>query len=201
MLSIKMDAADAFGAILKTHTLDAGSRKAADFLNLVAGDEEEHRRTSGFPPESYFHDLGQIEILSTLLKQLYEQTIQARTGVSLIEWRALEAIGHAPGITATELAAYWEYDKVSVGRAIQSLKKRGFLVASPHPDDKRKTELRHTTAGQIAFDEHLQMKKRTLDALALIVTTEELDTFNAISHKLVEHFRRVIQVAKQGRGR
>lgn len=174
--------------------LDTASRKAAAFLDKVVGTDP---AAGVFPPEAYLHDLGQIEVLSTLLTQVYEQTMQAKTGLSLIEWRALEAIGYAPGITASELAAYWEYDKVSVGRALQNLKGRELVVSSPHHVDKRKTELRLTGAGRAAFTDHLTIKQRYLDALPAVISEEELATYNAITRKLVEHFRRVKQVAKK----
>ncbi len=174
--------------------LDAASRNAAAFLDRVAGNDAAQ---GVFPPESYLHDLGQVEILTTLLNRVYEQTMQAKTGLALVEWRALEAIGYAPGITASELASYWEYDKVSVGRALNSLKKNGLVISSPHHVDKRKTELRLSESGRVAFTEHLEIKQRYLDALRAVVSPDELAAFNATTRKLVEHFRKVKQVAKK----
>lgn len=182
---------------MKPSLLDAESRRAAIFLDQLSGSGHGAVANGSFPPESYLHDLGQIEVLSTLIRQVYEQTMQARTGLTLIEWRALEAIGYAPGITASELATYWEYDKVAVSRALQNLKRRELVVSSQHQGDKRKTELRHTDAGRIAFQDHLEIKRRYLDALSGVLSKDELSTYNSITRKLVDHFRRVKQVANK----
>ncbi|OKO76973.1 MarR family transcriptional regulator [Bradyrhizobium sp. NAS80.1] len=178
---------------MKTRVVDEETRKAASFLKRISGDANDQPATlhEGFPPESYRYDLGQVEILSTLLHRLYEAAMQARTGVSLIEWRVLEAVGCAPGITAIEVAQYWEYDKVAVSRALQNLKKRRLVAVTPHPDDKRRSQLHHTKAGQAAYKEQLAVKQRYLDALSVVLTKEEVRMYGDLTRKLIDHFRRV----------
>ncbi|MFM0415743.1 MULTISPECIES: MarR family winged helix-turn-helix transcriptional regulator [Paraburkholderia] len=178
---------------MKTQLLSDNCRKAIGFLERLSepGESTGSMLKRTFPPEVYRYDTSQIEILSTLISDVYEQTIQPQLGMSVKHARILESIGYADKVTAAELAQYWEFDKMTVSRAVQSLRKRGLIETCPHPSDKRRIALRLTSAGHVAFRHEEAVKARFLNALSEAITTEEMRVFTDTARRLIDHFRRV----------
>ncbi|MFT4510589.1 MarR family winged helix-turn-helix transcriptional regulator [Caballeronia sp. 15711] len=175
---------------LKTRVLSEEARKAQAFLKRLSG-KDGVAAGKTFPPETYRYELSQVQILAALLNRIYARELLPLHGLPLMEWRLLEAIGLAPGITAAEFAQYWVYDKVTVSRALQTLKNRGLIESGPHATDKRRIELRLTEEGQAAFGEQLDAKNRQLEALTGVLTDEEMSSFTSLTRQLIDHFRRV----------
>ncbi|MFM0635382.1 MarR family transcriptional regulator [Paraburkholderia metrosideri] len=175
---------------MKTRVQSEELRQARAFLNRLSG-EKSAAEGGPFPQERYRYDLSQVQILSTLLERLYTKQMLPLHELPLLEWRLLEAIGNSPGITAAEFSRYWVYDKVTVSRALRTLKARDLVESAPHATDGRRAELRLTTAGYGAFNDQLGAKHRLLEALSSVLSDKEMTEFTRVSHKLIDHFRRV----------
>lgn len=178
---------------MKTRVQTEEVRQAQAFLKRLAGERDESGAAGGvpFPPESYRYELSQIQILSTLLERLYAKQMLPLNDLPLLEWRLLEAIGSSPGITAAEFSRYWVYDKVTVSRALRTLKERELVESAPHATDGRRVELRLTETGRAAFNDQLDAKHRHLEALSSVLTEKEMAEFTRLSRKLIDHFRHV----------
>ncbi|HEF4742378.1 TPA: MarR family transcriptional regulator [Burkholderia multivorans] len=175
---------------MKTRVHSEETHKAETLMKRLVADGQ-RPAVSAFPPDTYRYELSQVQILSTLLGRIYSKQMLPLHDLPLLEWRLLEAIGGAPGITAAEFAQYWVYDKVAVSRALRTLKTRGFVESAPHPTDGRRIELRLTAAGQAAYESQLGAKHRQLEALSSVLTDQEMSEFAALARKLIDHFRRV----------
>lgn len=177
---------------MKTRVHDEESHRAISLLRqLSPADGGQPAGGPAFPPEAFRQDLGQVQILSTLLYRIYENGVQARHGLPIVEWRVLEAVGYAPGITAVEIAKYWEFDKVAVSRALTQLRKLGLVESRAHERDRRRAELHPTAAGREAFARQVETKQRFLHALADVLSREQFDAFTATTRTLIDHFRRI----------
>jgi DNA-binding MarR family transcriptional regulator len=67
------------------------------------------------------------------------------------EWRVLVWLAAEPGMTATELGARANLDKMQVSRAIARMEKDGLLEREPDPDDRRSRQVRLLPAGRALF--------------------------------------------------
>jgi DNA-binding MarR family transcriptional regulator len=176
--------------ILKTRVHSEESRHAQAYVERLA-QRKDGKPDRAFPPENYRYELSQVQILATLLERIYTKELMPLYGLSILEWRLIEAIGSAPGMTASEFSQYWVYDKVTVSRALRALKARDLIELAPHATDGRRTELRLTAAGEATFRNQLDAKHRNLAALSDVLGDEEMGEFTRLSLKLIDHFRRV----------
>jgi DNA-binding MarR family transcriptional regulator len=183
---------------LKERVPDEQSRKAISFLDSLGldGTSRAEAESRIFAPIEFRDDPGQIEILRALIHRFYDLHVLSKHGLPELEWRILESVGYAPGVTAVELAQYWALEKMTVSRGVQSLKKNGLIRTQHRPTDKRSIELHHTALGARTFEEQSATKKQFINALSETVTPEEMGTFVAVTRKLIDHFRRVLELTK-----
>lgn len=185
--------------VLKKQLADEQTQRALRFLRHVSADKDERLKLAGtsFPPPEYEGSLWEIAILNSLITRVYEAHMRSRHGLPVLEWQVLEAAGFAAGVTAAQLVDYWVYDKTTVSRAIQSLKKAGLLQTRPHATDKRSMGIYLTKKGHEAFVTHTETKMRFRSALAETVSKEEISATAVVLRKLIDHFRSVLEVSSR----
>lgn len=66
-------------------------------------------------------------------------------GLTRPQWQVLSRLHRYPGITQTELAEMLEMERATAGRMLDRLERRGWLVRSADPADRRVNRL-HLTA-------------------------------------------------------
>ncbi|MFT3802371.1 MAG: MarR family transcriptional regulator [Burkholderiaceae bacterium] len=82
--------------------------------------------------------LGLIRIVANVEADL-ARVLQARHGLGLSEYRALEILARSPNdeLRMQELAAHLRLNQSSVSRMVERLERAGFTVRDLCPDDKR----------------------------------------------------------------
>ncbi|WP_208976373.1 MarR family winged helix-turn-helix transcriptional regulator [Polycladidibacter hongkongensis] len=93
----------------------------------------------------------QVRVFSTVISETIAQVYGAKYGLSVSEWRTMAILGSHQALSASEIVARSSMDKVSVSRAVQSLRKIGYLKRDIDGDDRRKSVLRLTEDGQAVF--------------------------------------------------
>ncbi len=93
-------------------------------------------------------DRRQIGYLITDVARLMRAAFDRRArqiGLTRPQWQVLSRLHRYPGITQTELAEMLEMERATAGRMLDRLERRGWLVRSADPADRRVNRL-HLTA-------------------------------------------------------
>ena len=111
-----------------------------------------------------------LSVLSNRISQDIAQLYREKHGISVTEWRIIAVLGRKPGLSARGLVERTAMDKVAVSRAVTALAERGLLIRDTHDDDRRRSVLRLSPAGQAIHEDvapkALAYEKRLLAALS-----------------------------------
>jgi MarR family transcriptional regulator, transcriptional regulator for hemolysin len=121
--------------------------------------------------------------LESTLKS-YRRFAQARLqesgiDITIDQWLVLKTIHESPDITQQQVGNAVFKDFASVARIVQLLDQKGFLHRTPHPNDKRRSELVLTRSGHSLL--------RTLEPIIRAYRSEAL---NGVDKEDVERMRR-----------
>lgn len=87
--------------------------------------------------------------LSTAIARIYAE----RLDLGITEWRVMAVLGLHPGLSAGEVAQRTAMDKVAVSRAVARLVQAGRVERGMDPEDRRRSVLHLTDAGQEIYAE------------------------------------------------
>lgn len=96
-----------------------------------------------------------------------------------VKWLALGIIANNPGLTQAELAQKLELGNAAVGRLVDRLEQRQFIIRKPDPDDRRAYRLTLTKPA-----------KNLLDHLKDTATKLRVDVLNGFSDNEVKTLNR-----------
>ena len=85
--------------------------------------------------------------VSSKLASLYSD----RFGISIAEWRVMAVLGQKSNLSADEVCAMTEMDKVSVSRAVTKLMKKKQLLRNFSKEDKRRSILKLSRSGYAIY--------------------------------------------------
>lgn len=109
---------------------------------------------SGHPVLELEHFLPyRLSVLSNSISSAIARSYQSRFALSITEWRVLAVLGRYPGLSGSEVVERTAMDKVAVSRAVNSLLEAGRLARSTDAEDRRRSVLVLTEAGQEVYDE------------------------------------------------
>lgn len=126
--------------------------------------------------------------LTTLSNRLYVGTtrqVESGFGLATREWRVLALLGKLEPVSASELVARSPMDKASVSRAVASLSKRGLVVVTPDPGDRRVQQLGMTNAGRKLYAQVAPLSLARHRALLAALTPKERVSIFAMLDKLI----------------
>jgi DNA-binding MarR family transcriptional regulator len=110
-----------------------------------------------------------LSVLSNRISQDIARLYAQRFALGITEWRVLAVLGRHSGLSAREVAERTAMDKVAVSRAIASLQAAGRIERETHGDDRRRSMLRLSAAGEAIYAEvaplALDYQRRLLDGL------------------------------------
>jgi DNA-binding MarR family transcriptional regulator len=111
-----------------------------------------------------------LSVLSNRISQDIARLYAQRFALGITEWRVLAVLGRHSGLSAREVAERTAMDKVAVSRAIASLQAAGRIERETHGDDRRRSMLRLSAAGEAIYAEvaplALDYQRRLLEGLA-----------------------------------
>jgi DNA-binding MarR family transcriptional regulator len=94
-----------------------------------------------------------LSVLSNRVSGAIARVYSERFDLGVTEWRVMAVLGRYPGLSASEVAQRTAMDKVAVSRAVASLLDSGRLERETHGDDRRRSVLRLSDAGQAIYRE------------------------------------------------
>lgn len=106
-----------------------------------------------------------LSILSNTVSNSIADGYRGRFGLSVPDWRVMAVLARFPGSSAQDLVERTKMDKVAVSRSVSRLLQRGLLLKALSSEDRRRSELCLSEAGQglyreivplaRAYEEHL----------------------------------------------
>ena len=125
-----------------------------------------------------------LSVLSNRISAAIAALYEGRFGLSLPEWRVMAVLGEEPGLSAAEVADKTAMDKVAVSRAVKSLRDSGRLTRTVADDDRRRSVLTLTPAGQAVYEEVVPLAIEYEDHLESALSATELTALDALIEKL-----------------
>ena len=98
-----------------------------------------------------------LSVLSNRISNAIAREYSRRFALSVTEWRVMAVLGHAPNLSAGEVARRTAMDKVAVSRAVASLIASGRLLRRLDAGDRRRSVLRLSKAGDAIHDQIAQL--------------------------------------------
>jgi DNA-binding MarR family transcriptional regulator len=111
-----------------------------------------------------------LSVLSNRISQAIARIYHERFGLDVTEWRIMAVLGRFPGLSAGEVAERTAMDKVAISRGVARLLERELITRDVHEDDRRRSVLALSAAGEEVYGEiaplALDYERRLLAELA-----------------------------------
>jgi DNA-binding MarR family transcriptional regulator len=119
------------------------------------------------------------DALKLMLREIRRDAERHTSGLSLTQAMLLGAVGHQPGIGVAELARMKDVRTPTMSAQIKALEEAGLLQrGAPDPEDRRRSGLQLTEAGQAITDE---MHAQRLDWLVRRVNRLDAAQLDALA--------------------
>ncbi len=92
-----------------------------------------------------------LSVLTNLVSGAIAAVYQRRFGLGIPEWRVIAVLARHPGLSAAEVATFTRMDAVAVSRAVTRLARSGRLRRSVAAEDRRRSVLRLSPAGESVY--------------------------------------------------
>jgi DNA-binding MarR family transcriptional regulator len=130
------------------------------------------------------------DAIKLLVREIRRDAERQTSGLSLMQAMLLGAVGHQPGIGVAELARMKQVRTPTMSAQVKALEEAGLLTrGAPDPEDRRRTGLRLTEAGQAITDEMhahrldwLSQRLQRLDAAQLDALASAIEPLKLIAH-------------------
>ncbi|TCT06663.1 MarR family winged helix-turn-helix transcriptional regulator [Aquabacter spiritensis] len=135
--------------------------------------------------------LWRIHVLSSLMVRRVQADPSLHSGLSLVAWRVLLTLVHAPGLSAHEITALWGFEKMAVNRGVRELTGRGLIAGGTDPHGGRRIPLTATEAGAALHAAAWPGAAHDYAALGSALSAEELATLSGLMDRLIARARDV----------
>ena len=130
-----------------------------------------------------------LSILSNLVSSAIAGSYSARFGLSIPEWRVMAVLAIEPELSAAQVTERTAMDKVAVSRAVARLVEKGSLERKMAPDDRRKSMLRLSAAGERIYAEVVPLAREHERALLEVLETTDRAALERILITLIGRAR------------
>lgn len=92
-----------------------------------------------------------LSALTNRISRAFAQLYSERFDLTVPEWRVMAVLGQEPGLSADQVCARTEMDKVSVSRAVARLLEKGHVLREYARSDRRRSELKLSPRGRVVY--------------------------------------------------
>jgi len=115
------------------------------------------------PPADDRRHIGYlITDVARLMRAAFDRRVR-QIGLTRPQWQVLSRLHRHPGISQSELAEMLEMERATAGRMIDRLERRGWLIRSADPTDRRINRLNLTAEAESVQTEMGHIAERFLD--------------------------------------
>ena len=126
-----------------------------------------------------------LSVLTNLVSGAIADVYQHRFNLTIPEWRVIAVLARHPGLSAAEVAAHTRMDAVAVSRAVTRLLRAGRIRRSIAAEDRRRSVLRLSAAGEAVYREiapvALRYERSLLEGLTAAEVAELESTLGKLS--------------------
>lgn len=119
-------------------------------------------------------------------------------GLTRAQWRALKAIGHAQGMSQTELADFLEMEPIPVGRVVDRLQQSGFVERRAHPTDRRRWQLYPTDKAHGVIDAMEEISRDLRREAQRGIRAADMQTMVDVLTRMKENLQALDAAAAEG---
>jgi DNA-binding MarR family transcriptional regulator len=125
-----------------------------------------------------------LSVLTNLVSGAIASVYEQRFGLTIPEWRVIAVLARFPGLSAAEVAANTRMDAVAVSRAVTRLLRDGRIRRSVAADDRRRSVLRLSAAGESVYREIAPVALRYEHSLLEGLEHAEIEGLDVVLGKL-----------------
>ena len=125
-----------------------------------------------------------LSVLTNLVSDAIADVYEQRFKLTVAEWRVIAVLARLPGLSAAEVAAHTRMDAVAVSRAVTRLLRAGRIRRSIAAEDRRRSVLRLSAAGEAVYREIAPVALRYERSLLESLTATEMAALDSILDKL-----------------
>lgn len=130
-----------------------------------------------------------LSVLTNTISMHIAHAYERQFGLSVPEWRIIAVLARYPDLSAVEVAERTAMDKVAVSRAVQSLIAARRLKRSYDKNDRRRSVLRLSSAGESVYTQVAPLALRYEDDLLAVLNSEERRALDLLLSRLMERAR------------
>ena len=139
-----------------------------------------------------------LSVLTNLVSGAIADVYEQRFNLTIPEWRVIAVLARYPGLSAAEVAAHTRMDAVAVSRAVTRLLRASRIRRSIAAEDRRRSVLRLSAAGEAVYREIAPVALRYERSLLEGLAAAEITALDSILGKLTA---RAQSLAEQARTR
>ena len=125
-----------------------------------------------------------LSVLTNLVSGAIADVYEQRFNLTIPEWRVIAVLARYPGLSAAEVAAHTRMDAVAVSRAVTRLLRASRIRRSIAADDRRRSVLRLSAAGDAVYREIAPIALRYERSLLEGLAAAEITALDSILGKL-----------------
>ena len=101
-----------------------------------------------------------LSVLANRTSRALARTYASKFDLTIPEWRVMAVLGQAPGLSADEVAARTQMDKVTVSRAVARLLDKDYVDRGISERDRRRSVLRLSRRGNGVYARIIPMARK-----------------------------------------
>jgi DNA-binding MarR family transcriptional regulator len=125
-----------------------------------------------------------LSVLTNLVSGAIADVYEQRFNLTIPEWRVIAVLARHPGLSAAEVAAHTRMDAVAVSRAVTRLLRASRIRRSIAAEDRRRSVLRLSAAGEAVYREIAPVALRYERSLLEGLAAAEISALDSILGKL-----------------
>jgi DNA-binding MarR family transcriptional regulator len=134
-----------------------------------------------------------LSVLTNLVSGAIASVYEERFELTIPEWRVIAVLARFPGLSAAEVAAHTRMDAVAVSRAVTRLLRAGRIRRSIAADDRRRSVLRLSAAGESVYREIAPVALRYEHSLLAGLESAEIERLDALLSKLTSRAQDLVE--------
>jgi DNA-binding MarR family transcriptional regulator len=137
-----------------------------------------------------------LSVLTNLVSGAIAGVYEQRFNLTIPEWRVIAVLARYPGLSAAEVAAHTRMDAVAVSRAVTRLLRAGRIRRSIAAEDRRRSVLRLSAAGEAVYREIAPVALRYERSLLEGLGDAEITALDSILGKLTDRAQSLAESAR-----
>jgi DNA-binding MarR family transcriptional regulator len=127
-----------------------------------------------------------LNVLAATVSEGLARVYSQRFGLDIPGWRVLATLGQFGAVTARAIGDHSHMHKTKVSRAVNDLERRGFVLRSPNPDDKREAFVCLSDAGRSVYREIIPLAQSYQEELLKSLSDSQLQALDQAIAALTE---------------